>query len=224
MKNLSTIARAIGLIVPAFVPALLAPATAAAQIVDLVDHNGFEACWSKAITKPQFLDLLHASIDGASGCIAQTSGSAAGIDYSACTNADCGGQIGCPVTVHAGTFSGDFGTGAFSGPGTADDISIPISYTYFGMSGNCTITISNITLTYTPWLYIAADGNSGDYMAYLTQQSAVTIDAYSADSPDLTCKALIVAGGSSFVSQAEAAGSALLQGTQVGETVCPLTP
>lgn len=208
----------------------LAAGTAAAQTVDLVDHNGFEACWSKALTKAQFLAAMDAAVgvDGTTFCTGPVSGSGSGITYTACGNPDCaGGAIGCPVTIHSAGFSGDFATGAFTASGTADDFSAPVSYSIFGTPGSCTISFSAIALTYSPSYFITADGNNGDYMAYLTQSQA-TIDNYQATSADPTCQTLIAFGASAFISQAQTeAGvqlAAELDAATTGDSVCPLSP
>src|SRR5512141_1039238 len=71
---------------------------------DLVAHNGFEACWSKAVTVAQFTGLMQSSIDGQTTCVAQSSGSCGtSCTFTACNTAACsGGAIGCPVTLHSG--------------------------------------------------------------------------------------------------------------------------
>ena len=203
----------------------------AAQTVDLVDHNGFEACWSKALTKAQFLAAMDAAI-GAGGttfCTGPISGSASGgISYTACGNADCaGGAPGCPVTIRSTGFSGDVPTGAFTAAGTADDFSVPVSYTVFGIPGSCSIAVSGVALTYGPAYFVTADGNNGDYMAYLTQ-SQVTVDSYQANSPSPTCQTLIAVAGDSLISQVQTeAGTqlaTLLGAATAGESVCPPTP
>jgi hypothetical protein len=212
------------------VAVLLSPSTAAAQVVDLVDHNGFEACWSKAITKTTFLDLIQATINGTTFCVPEVSGSATGYTYDACNTAACpGSAVGCPVTTHAGTFSGNFSTGDFSSAGTADDVSVPISYTGVS-SGSCTILFSNIMLDYAPSYFLSADGNNGDYMAYVTQSSVtVTHSDASVNLPtNLTCTLLLNFFQGVIVDQAQTAASdgwgPLLAADTVGESVCPLTP
>ena len=73
-----TVAKATLITLP-LVAVLLSPSTAAAQVVDLVDHNGFEECWSKAITKSTFLDLIQASLNDKTLCVGKVSGSATGL-------------------------------------------------------------------------------------------------------------------------------------------------
>lgn len=208
----------------------LLPALADAQVIDLVGHNGFEECWSKAITKSAFLDLIQATINDQTFCVPETSGSGSGYNYDACNTAACpGSAVGCPITTHAGSFAGDFSTGDFSSTGTADDVSVPISYTGLS-SGSCTILFSNIILGYAPSYFVTADGNNGDYMAYLTQ-SSVTVTSSDASvnlPPNLTCSFLLTVFKDSIIEQAQTAASngwgALLAADTVGESVCPLTP
>jgi len=207
---------------------------ARAQTVDLVIHNGFEDCWSQALTKPAYLTLLQSSLEGQTGCIPQSSGTTTisgfgDVNYTACYTTACpGGNIGCPVTVHSGPFSGDFGSGAFSAPGTADNVSAPVMLSG-ALSDTCTITASNIALTYSPYFHITPDGNSGDYMAYLTPASAVTITSDNFSGSDFDCT---LAASSSVTSQintdAETVATAqmvsTLDTTAVALSVCPLTP
>jgi hypothetical protein len=213
---------------------LAAAAAAHAQTVDLVAHNSFEDCWSKALAKADFLTLLQTSIEGQVSCVAQSSGSIStafgNVNYTACYTAACpGATIGCPVTVHSGTFGGDFSSGAFSAPGTADDVSVPVSYSG-ALTGTCTVTVSAITLTYSPYFYIVPDGNNGDYMAYLTASSAVTVNSDSFSGSDLFCS--LAASDTSVTSQintqaqmvATNAMIADLTATAVDQSVCPLTP
>jgi len=212
--------------------ALLLALTAgsAAGAADLVDHNGFEACWSKAITKVAFLDLVQATINDKTFCVSEVSGSSSGYNYDACNTAACpGNAVGCPVTVHAGSFTGDFGTGDFSATGTADNVSVPVSYSGFG-SGSCTILFSNIGLAYAPSYLVSPDGNNGDYMVSLTQSSVmVTSSDASVNLPaDLTCPLLLNLFKGAIIDQAQTTASdnwaPLLAADTVGESVCPLTP
>ncbi|QBB69238.1 hypothetical protein ELE36_01945 [Pseudolysobacter antarcticus] len=195
----------------------------AASAADLVSHNGFEACWSQALTKPQFLNLLQSTLDAQSGCVAPQTGSSNGITYEICNTAACaGGAMGCAVTTHAGTFSGDFVSGVFSGSGSADTIVAPITTNV----GSCTLTISNLTLNYAPSYAVQADGNSGDYMATLLQ-SPLTVTSHTF-SGNALCNTLASLYGPQLITQIETSGSAtvanLLQAATVGESVCPLLP
>jgi len=224
-----TVAKAPLITLP-LVAALLSHSAAVAQVVDLVDHNGFEACWSKAIPEATFLGLIQATIDGKTFCVPEVSGSASGYTYDACNTAACPGNVvGCPVTTHAGSFSGDFATGDFSSTGTADDVSVPITYNGIS-SGSCTILVSNIVLDYAPSYFVSADGNNGDYMAYVTQSSVtVTNSNASVNLPaNVPCTLLLGFFKGAIVDQAQTAASdnwgPLLASDTVGESVCPLTP
>jgi hypothetical protein len=212
--------------------AFAASAAAQAQTVDLVIHNGFEDCWSQALTQAQFLSVLQGAIEGRTACIAQNSGSFSSpggtIDYTACYTAACpGSAIGCPVTVHSGAFGGDFTSGAFSASGSADDVAIPVSYSG-AASGTCTITVSSISLTYSPYFFISPDGNNGDYMAYLTASSTTTINSDSFSSPDLFCNLAISSVQSQVNTQAQTVATnemvTDLSAAAAGASVCPLGP
>lgn len=213
-----------------FLATLAAPAFAAIG-VDLVDHNGFEACWSKAVTKATFLQRIRDSVDGQTFCVGESSDSGAGVSYDACNTPACPGNVvGCPVVAHADAFSGDFGTGSFSASGSADDISVPISYATPGGGGACTITVSNIELAYAPDYFAVPDGNFGSYMAYLSQSAiSVTNENTSVDpAGNLVCVSLLSILKDSFIAQAESVASdawaPVLAADTEGESVCPLSP
>ncbi len=198
-----------------------------AQTVDLVAHNGFESCWSKALTKPQFLGLMRSSLDDQVTCIGPQTTTGSGFTVTTCNTAACpGGQTGCPVTLRAGIFSGDFPTGTFAAPGSADNIEVPVMVTApFSLS--CTVSISSITLTFAPDYSMIADGNSGLYAAELTQ-APVSLNSFTVFSSNQTCQSLADANQSAFSAPAEAAATtaveAQLRVTTVGESICPLTP
>lgn len=208
-----------------------ASALAPAQGVDsLLMHNGFEACWSTALTKPQFLDLLRSGVDGRTGCVPPSSGTVTlpgfgPVAYTACATPACPGAVpGCPVTTHAGTFSGDFATGIFSGPGSADDVQVPVTSAVFG---TCMLTLSNIVLTFAPAYVFDPDGNSGVYASALVQASVNSTYALSASGGPL-CGFLPGVVEPQLGPQLDAAASAAyadqLTATTVGQSVCPLVP
>ena len=212
---------------------MLAGATlASAQGVgELVMHNGFEACWSTALTRPQFLDLLRSGIDGHTGCVPRSDGTATlpapfgTVAYTACATPACpGGTIGCPVTTHAGTFSGDFATGIFSGPGSADNVQVPVTITGFG---TCTLTLSNIVLAFAPAYVFDPDGNRGVYASALVQAGVTSTYVLSA-SGGPQCGLLPGVVEPQLHPQLDATASAAyaeqLTATTVGQSVCPLVP
>lgn len=202
-----------------------------ARAGDLVDHNGFEACWSQAITQSQFLGQLKTSIDGTTTCIAQSSGLITGGTYSACNMTACpGNATGCPVTLRADAFGGAFAnaTSTFSASGSADDISVDVSYTVFTVPGSCTITLSNIGLGYSLDYSLQADGNNGLYAGSLNQTIVTINNGYTVVGSNATCDLIASTFASLVVSDAETAASnlvaALEEPATVGESVCPLTP
>lgn len=209
-------------ILPLLCIAAVAPATA--DPVDLVTHNGFEACWSKSITKQTFLDILQGAIDDVTSCIPQSTGAG----YSACNQPNCpNNSIGCPVTTHAGPFAGAFAAGSgngFTSTGSADDIVIDID----SIGGPCTITASNILLDYALDYSLQIDGNNGLYAASLDQSILAVHDGYVLTGSNVDCQTIAVVAEFSLKSQIEtqgAAGVAALEGpATVGESVCPLNP
>jgi len=203
---------------------LAASADSTAQFAyDLVSHNGFEACWSKAITKPQFLGLLKSAIDGTTGCILYVGYTDSGFDWQMCPNPACAGGVGgCPVTLHAGAFTGDFATGQFSGSGTADDISVDMFYSGV-TSGTCTLKFTNLTQTYSPFFYVEPDGNSGDHM-YGLDPLTPTWNTHNSSSADPNCAAQ---ASKVFFYVQETVRVQAQVGFYYGavdQSVCPLTP
>jgi len=195
---------------------------------ELISHNGFEACWPKAITKPQFLSLLKSTIDGTTACILYVAYTDAGYNWDICSTSTCQGNMGaCPVTLHAGTFNGDFGPGAyaasFSAPGTTDDINVPVNYYNESTGGTCTLKLSNLTQTYSPLVYIQPDGNNGDYI-WGIDPLAVTFDTHVASSADPMC----LSQEQTLISYAQSVASGqstyALYGAVADESACPLTP
>ncbi len=196
----------------------------AARAAELVDHNGFEACWTHAITEPQFLELEQSAIDGVTSCVSPSSGTG----YSACSQQNCpGNAVGCPVTIHAALFSGAFAAGSgnhHTSSGSTDTITIDVSY----FPGSCTITISNVVLDYALDYTLQADGNSGLYSASLDQSTLAVQNNYVLVGSDLVCEALASSLATTLISQIETEGAAgiaaLERPATVGETVCPAPP
>ena len=192
---------------------------------DLVYHNGFDTCRSKAISKTQFTDLLKSSIDGAVTCVAQSSGACGpGCTYTASATQACpGSAVGCPVTLHANAFGGTFvaGTSSFSANGSANDVSIPVTSSF----GPCTISVTNIGLSYALDYMMQADGGNGLYAASLDLALMTLNNGYVVGGSNAVCDAAVTLTGASLVSQVEAAGSSLLASLEtpasVAQTVCP---
>jgi hypothetical protein len=204
---------------------LVASAVQPVAAGDLVFHNGFDACWSKAITKTQFTGLMQSSIEGMTTCVAQSTGNCGpGCSYIACNTQACpGNAVGCPVTLHADAFGGTFvsGTSSFSAAGSADDINVPVSSTL----ATCTVTISSISLSYALDYTMQSDNGNGLYAASL-DQSLVTVNAgYTASSENAICDLFAATLASGAVTTAESAAGALVESLEapatVDETVCP---
>ncbi|HOX72840.1 MAG TPA: hypothetical protein PLR28_11020 [Dokdonella sp.] len=192
----------------------------------LLMHNGFEACWVSAKTKPQFLELVRASIDGTTACIPVQSGSQSGIGYTICNVANgCGaGLAGCVVSMQAGPFSGDFVAGHFTGPGTTSDISVPVTTTVFSP---CTISLTAISLGYTLDYLMQTDGSDGVYSDELSTP-VVAIGSYASTNNCNPVLASLIAG---YVPQAIAAAetnaaTAIEPGLRtdtLDRSICPLS-
>lgn len=193
---------------------------------DLVFHQGFEACWSGALTKADFLARLRSEVDGRAACLPPQSGSQAGISYTICNAADgCGsGVAGCPVLVQSQAFTGDFVTGHFSAPGSTANMAVPVTSTL----GSCTVNISNVALTTTLDYLMRIDGIDGVYAEDL-QVPLVDITNYATSN---NCNPIMASLIASYIPQAVAnaeAGAAQaiepgLRAQTVGQVVCPLTP
>ena len=189
---------------------------------DLVDHNGFEPCWTQAASKAHFLGAMRTALDGVASCVPQV---VISDTFTACYTAACpGAVVGCPVTTHADPFAGTFaaGTSEFSATGSADSIVVPI------MELGCSITISNVSLTYTLDYTMQADGNEGLYTASLDQSILAVGPGYNATGSLTACQLVASTLGPLIVEQVETDGAAgvlaLETPATVGESVCPLTP
>jgi hypothetical protein len=209
------------------VAAFAAPACTNAELPNLVDHNGFEACWSKAATAAQFLDSQQASIEGAVFCMPQSSAGNSINGYSVCNNQLCpGAATGCPVTMRSGPFNGTFLNGAtiFNASGTADNITVDVQCKAFGIPGSCNLTVSNVSFGYSLNYTLQPDGNDGLDAVSLDQATLAVNDGYTFGS--CGCSGVldqsaiittIVSPGSARIAELEAAAN-------VGESVCPLIP
>lgn len=206
---------------------LLAASWAPPAAAELLFHQGFETCWIPGKTKPQFLEAMRTSIDGTSACIPQQSGSQTGISYTFCAVANgCGAGInGCPVSISAGTFSGDFQGGQFTAPGTANNITVPITTSVFP---SCSVSLNAISMAYSLDYLMQTDGIDGVYSADL-MPPGVEIANYTLT--NVNCDAilfsLIGANLASAVGAAEENASAAiepaLRSNTVGQAVCPLS-
>lgn len=206
---------------------LLAVIWAPASAAELLFHQGFETCWVPGQTRAQFLEAMRTSIDGTSACIPAQSGSQTGVSYTVCATANgCGtGVEGCPVSISAGSFTGDFINGHFTGPGTAANITVPITTNIFPA---CSISLNTISLDYTLDYLMQTDGIDGVYSVDL-MPPGVAISNYVLT--NINCNAtlfsLIGSNVASAITAAEANASAAIEpGLRVdtlGQSVCPLS-
>lgn len=202
-------------------------ASAFGQTSDLVVHNGFEQCWSKALTKDAFLNLLAAAVEGTEACIP------AAADGSSCATTTCGdGSAGCGVTLRAGQYS--YGqilpaneymqVNASTG---FDPFSMPVVVPTIGPCTMNFIDTSNVVIQ-SPLVYsLQADGNSGFFASELIV-GASTVIGLTSDKVSLTgsfgCQ-LANFSVSFFISTL---GDELAQtfpsayAPTIGESLCPL--
>ena len=203
-------------------------AAGSAGAVDLVSHQGFEICWATAVTKPAFLTAMRNSIEGTTTCIPPQTGTVSGVNYTVCNAPNgCGtGVAGCPVTIHSAAFTGDFMTGAFSAPGTVDNIPIPITYTPSPLpQQSCTLTLSAIVTSYNLDYLMSVDGLDGVFSDDLATPVA-TINSYTRGG----CMALgtlidpAIPGAITSAQDAIASGiEPALRTNTVERSVCPLS-
>lgn len=202
-----------------------------AQTVDLVNHNGFEACWSRALTEPDFLLLHSATIEGAPGCLLANPGG----DPEICTASMCAGGVpGCPITLHAGQFS----TYLINLVGGYMEIDATSGLDPFSGSLNtsglsCTFNVintTNVVASYGLHYPLQLDGNNG---YYTTALSLGTVSVTGLTSNDVTITGGITCSflnpGTAFftnsLSQAIAESIPMvLPPATVGQSLCPLTP
>lgn len=206
---------------------LLIATWATPSSAELLFHQGFETCWVPGQTKAQFLETIRASIDGTSSCIPQTSGNQSGFEYTVCGTANgCGtGVAGCPVSISAGTFTGSFQAGLFSGPGAAANVAVPIVIT--GIA-NCTVNLNNTILGFSLDYLMQTDGVDGVYSDDLMTPT-VAINSYQL--VDGNCGAaifsLILGNIASAIPAAEASASAAIEpGLRVDtldRAICPIS-
>ncbi|HET6632122.1 MAG TPA: hypothetical protein VFG73_05380 [Rhodanobacteraceae bacterium] len=127
----------------------------AQEVLDHLAHNGFEACWSKAVDSTTLASLLVTAVDGAPGCIPASSDS--------CYTSTCAGGVpGCPTTLHGVQAAFAPGTTRFDATARIDSISGKIRIQ--GVECDMTIDTSNLVLSYqVVYGDFFGDGNSGSY-------------------------------------------------------------
>jgi hypothetical protein len=201
--------------------------TAFAQTGDLVIHNGFEQCWSKALTKNAFLETLAAAAEGTDACIP------AAEDGSACATSTCtDGSAGCAVTLRAGQYS----YGQILPANGFMQVDASIGFDPFSMPvvvptvGSCTINFLDTTgvlIQYPLHYALQPDGNSGFYASDLLIGSSV-VTGLTSDKVALTggfgCQLASLGTGFfvSILAEQLALAFSTAYAPTVGESLCPL--
>lgn len=203
-------------------------ASLSAGAVDLVSHQGFEICWTTAVTKTAFLTAMRNSIEGGGSCFPPQSGTQSGVTYTACDVPNgCGtGVAGCPVTIHSAAFTGDFTVGAFTAPGTVDNIPIPITYTLSPIpQQSCTLTLSAILTKVDLDYLMRLDGLDGVYSDDLATPVA-TIVSYTKTGCSTLGALIDPAIAGAITAAQDAMGAAIepaLRTNTVEKAVCPIS-
>ena len=200
---------------------------ARAQTIDLIDHNGFDQCWSKALSSDGFLQLLATTTEGADACIP------AAADGSVCATTMCtDGSPGCAVTLRAGQYSVnqiflDTGVAEFNASNGFDPFSMPVVLPVVGACTANFVNTSNAVVQYPLSYSLAADGNNG-YYAYQMLVGTGTVIGLTSDDVTLTgglgC-AVANVGLGYFDSILQDGMAKVIPGTlaaSVGQSLCPL--
>ena len=196
-----------------------------APAAELLFHQGFESCWSPALSKAQFLQALRSSIDGTSACLPPQTGTVSGIGYTICSNANgCGpGVAGCHVAVQSAAFTGNFQDGAFSAPGTASSIAVPITTSVLGA---CTLNLDNIVLGYALDYLMQVDGLDGVYSADMLLPLVDVVSYAASNDCNPVLQSFISTYTPQALAQAESAAAAAiepgLRADTLGQSICPL--
>lgn len=217
------------------IAALAAPLfghAAVAACADLVDHNGFEACWSQAVTETTFVANISASVEGYAGCIPAVSSG----NPTYCNNSVCNSVPGCPIVLRAGSaavHSIDAGAGVatFDVTSGLDPFSMDVTINGVTCTANITNT-GNLTSSYTLSYAIYPDGNSGIYVDALSAIGSISTSGLLASDYNVT-------GGSFTCSIAGVVPAGLIEGAinagvdnsvpgaeapTIGDSICPYTP
>lgn len=138
---------------------------AAAPASELIVHNGFEQCWSKALTVPQYAALAP-SLEGVQGCIPETGDASSTTHF--CYATTCpGGAKGCPVTFRGGQSTFSASQSRFDASSGIQPFSTLATLPF---AGECTVNFvdtSTVVYQYPVNILTVADGNNGRYIDWL---------------------------------------------------------
>jgi hypothetical protein len=131
---------------------------------DLVSHNGFEPCWSNALTADSFLQRLGASTSGREVCLPPAE------DGSSCADVVCSnGSPGCSVTLRGGEHvpvivaPGDPGSLRYDGSTGFEPFSMPVVIPLVGACTLAFIDTSDVRVQHQLLYQLRPDGNDGYY-------------------------------------------------------------
>lgn len=203
---------------------------ARAEIADLVVHNGFEACWSGAVTQDVFTAGASAPMEGAQGCIPASDPMAT---VSWCNASTCNGAPGCPITFRSGMASylsgNSTGSARYDVSGGFDPFSADTAIS----GSHCTLTVTNTSsgkVDYSLYLNLIADGNNGIYTESVgainnTAVSGISSSDYSL-SGDFTCSVITFQATwvASMVQSAASDSLPEIMSADLGESICPYSP
>jgi hypothetical protein len=202
---------------------LAAASDVRAAIGDPIFRSSFESCSTEGITPASFLERMRAAADGRSGCIAPTSGSFSGLNYTVCATSTCGGAPGCTVVMRASNPLGNFMTGAFQLAATADDMTVPVQTTGL-ITTQCTLQFSQIIGSHDFSYGLTALPPDGTYVAAMNLASS-RIDDYTRSGCGTLAAVLSTLDGFLQTMIASAIADAIapaVADATVGHSVCPL--
>jgi hypothetical protein len=131
---------------------------------DLISHNGFEPCWSRALSVDSFLQRLDGSTDAREVCLPPAE------DGSSCATATCSdGSPGCSVTLRGGEHvpaiiaPGDPGSMRIDGSAGFEPFSMPVVIPTVGACTLNFVDTSDVLIQHQLVYQLRPDGNSGYY-------------------------------------------------------------
>lgn len=134
-----------------------------AQTLDLVSHNGFEQCWSSAITLEAFVQRL--AVDTREICLPPAA------DGSSCVGSLCSdGTPGCSVTMRDGSYEpvvlqpADPGMARFDGSFGFEPFSMPVEVPTVGSCLLTFIDTADVRIRQSIHYGLRPDGNSGYHL------------------------------------------------------------
>jgi hypothetical protein len=201
---------------------------AGAGTLELVSHNGFEQCWSSAVTVPAFLQSLESDTEGRDVCMPPAQ------DGSSCATSQCSsGAPGCSATLRgaeyaAGTIDTQAGYLLIDAATGFDPFSMPVIVPLVGACTANFVDTTGVLLQYQLQAQLRPDGNSG-YYAYDAQVVNIIVTGLDADDVSLSggfgCQLASLGMGFYVGLLSDQLGSQIALATvssTKGESFCPL--